>query len=108
MVEKARLSQSGECAANAGGNRLIKAGQPFDMAFIYDRVPPGSARQCLTARRLGSRSGYMSGKGGNNQGAGGAAMAKLTLKAKSASGVQPIVARIAHLESLLAERAADD
>lgn len=62
-----------------------------------------SQRERLEAL-VDSHSGYVTSRGGNSQGPDGGEKAKLTWRAKQAAGIDPILARIAYLESLLAKR----
>lgn len=51
-----------------------------------------------------SRSGYVMGKGGNNQGPASAAWVQLSVSARSASGIDALNVRISHLEDVLSQR----
>lgn len=54
-----------------------------------------------------SRSGYVMGKGGNNQGPASAAWVQLSASGRSASGVDRLNVRISHLEDVLSRRTGD-
>ncbi|MEX0795984.1 MAG: hypothetical protein WD274_04760 [Acidimicrobiia bacterium] len=55
-----------------------------------------------------ARSGYATGKGGNNQGPGSAAWVKLSVQSREASGMTQLTTRISEIEDELARRGGEN
>ena len=66
------------------------------------------ALQALRTQIVAERTGFVTSKGGNNQGPAGGAWVKLRRQALSSGQMGPINARINKLEDTLSERASGD
>ncbi len=66
------------------------------------------ALQALRTKIVADRTGFVTSKGGNNQGPAAGAWVKLSQQALSSGKMRPINARISKLEDMLSERASGD
>ena len=101
FAERFRLQTRQDELRSAAGS----LGARWDAARPTDEIEAELASQRARLEQLvNARSGYAIGMGGNNQGPGSAEMGRLAHKSKQAAGLDPISARIGHLEDVLRER----